>query len=50
MSKFSPICPPNFYASELIGPRKSRPGKIFPKIFLISCDVPKINLGGSESA
>ena len=49
MSKFSQILTPNFYASELIGPRNRRPWEIFPKIVLVSCDIPKINLARSES-
>ena len=47
-SKISPILISNFYVSELIGPRKSRPGKI-PEMFLVLYDIPKINLVGSES-
>ena len=42
MSKFSQIWTSNFHASELIGPRKSRPGKISQKPFYYNVTSPKL--------
>ena len=42
MSKMSPNSRPNFHASELIEPTKSRPGKKSPKPFYYNVTSPKL--------